>query len=236
MEGSDGLRDIEQGRRLDRSFFRLRDRHPQGLDRAGKPGGEVCPQARNFVGGFRFPGELHDGASVGHAGGEVDTLPDEHRGNRPVARQQCDGFRRYLGPAEGGIDHKDERFAEMFDQFNRRHHRADVVRAWPRRDNDEIGKFDTGFDGIRYRRWGVDNEQFDSCLLQAAAIIGKIVKAGLYEKRRPVLPCIPPIRQACLRIGVDDRNGAGAGFFGGDGKVSRKCRFSRAALARHDCD
>jgi hypothetical protein len=80
--------------------------------------------------------------------------------------------------------------------------------------------------------WCVDDHQFEAKVACMVEVMGEGGDGGAEKGRGGRLTLVPPIGQAALRIGIDDRDRPGAADFGGDGKMSCQRGFAGPALLR----
>ena len=136
---------------------------------------------------------------------------DGDRRHRAVLRQGHGGFAGDARARRGGVDDEDQRLAVALGDVDRGAHRAQIVRAGPGRHDHQIGMGHDLGNGLGDGGRRVDHGDADADAWSSSASASSrsssptLTKCGVGRLAR-----VPPMRQAALRIGVDQGDGAGA--------------------------
>ncbi len=153
-----------------------------------------------------------------------------------MLRQRDRRFRGDARPLRRSVYHEDERLVERLHQLDRTADGAQIVRARTCRDDDEVGDAhhvrDRG--GDRGRR--VDEQNVDSKAPKLLDVLLQPLRRGVDEDRRRLFPLVPPIGEAALRIGIDQRDRSGARSLRLDSQMTRQRGPPRPALLRRNSD
>lgn len=130
----------------------------------------------------------------------------------------------------GGVDDKDDRLAVTLGDIHRCAHGAQIVRAGPRRHDDKVGIGHHAGNRLCDGWRSIDYRDLDAHAVQPRQRAFQVGQARLDEVRRGRLARVPPMSKAALRIGVDQRDlaGAGAGCF--HGQVAGQGGLARPAF------
>jgi hypothetical protein len=158
-----------------------------------------------------------------------------HGGDGAVLRQCDRGFVSDLGLGRRRIDDEDERLAGAVAEVDCRADGAKVVRAWTRRDDDQLGNGNHALDchGDRWR--SVDDCKAEALLPEHFEIRSQTGDGGLGKGRHVGFPFVPPIGKAALRVDVDQADRACPRHLRLHRKMTGQGRLARPALLRCQC-
>ena len=179
----------------------------------------VNPQFRNLLGGVRSGIEFASGAAINHRRCEIRPLVKNHRGNRAVLGKSNGCIRGDAGSGGGAIEDKDHRLRNGFHQIDGRSNRSQIMRAWARRDEDEIRDADNCGDRGCDRWRGVDDHQFDAGVLKGVQMARQFTDVNTSKQRGLGNPNIPPRCQTALWVGVHQSHRSGALRLGFDSEM-----------------
>src|SRR5690242_18619451 len=103
---------------------------------------DVIPERGDLLGTARLAFDLADGAAVYHARGEAGALMEDDRRERAVLRQRHYRFVGDLRAGRGGVDDEDQRLAGALDHLDGGAGGAQIMRARPHRDENEVAELD----------------------------------------------------------------------------------------------
>ena len=117
--------------------------------------------------------------------------------------------RRFAGDARArrcAIDDENQRLAVTLGDVDSRADRAQIMRAGPRRYHDEIGMRHNLRNRIGDGGRRIDDGKLDAATPQFLQRFAQLQQADFRKVRRARGARVPPVRQAPLRIGIDQRN------------------------------
>jgi hypothetical protein len=109
------------------------------------------------------------------------------------------------------------------------------MRARPGRGYDQVRQADDGGDSGCDGGRRIDDKKFEAQIAQPIDIIGQMLDGGFYERRRIGGAFIPLVREAALRVRIQQSNGSLTHAFGLDSDMTGQGRFPCAAFLGCEC-
>jgi len=136
----------------------------------------------------------------------------------------------------GAVDDEQKLLARPARHLDGHADRAQIVRARPRRNDDQVGYGDHLLDRGSERRRRVDDGERRSAIAQRRRIGDDVLELQRGKRQRIVVAGTPPLSERTLRIGVGQNHRALAQRIGLNSEMRGNRRLAGAALLRRNRD